>query len=775
MTRPSKRLVLILSLSLLLQLFAPAYTAHLSKKKVTHSKKSHDDDDQDENQEPVWGSFRVRDHFGANLDTLGIISGPGIISEPGIISGPVHYRTPARRDQNAARRGIVSLIGTYLLKSVNFLAKVTTKLTAAVELSLTITQAIKGCGAFFPSLDENWKKYEQLDAEFRTISADIDAQNNQGNQSSQPVSQSASQPVSQSASQPVSQSASQPVSQSASQPVSQSSQPVSQSASQPVSQSASQPVSQSASQPVSQSASQPVSQSASQPVSQSASQPVSQSASQPVSQSASQPVSQSASQPVSQSASQPVSQSASQPVSQSASQPVSQSASQPVSQSASQPVSQSASQPVSQSASQPVSQSASQPVSQSASQPVSQSASQPVSQSASQPVSQSASQPVSQSASQPVSQSASQPVSQSASQPVSQSASQPVSQSASQPVSQSASQPVSQSASQPVSQSASQPVSQSASQPVSQSASQSVSQSATTIRQIYANSSFYEYRNTRDKMQSIADEQERVFKSLGPNVLIALQNASFEIEAYIDGKDIDADIDNNKLTLSDLQRNLNAVLHRVPLTLGCHRIIGRLELVTRGRFTIVQGRGRQRQKCWLCVFACLATRAVHLELAWVFSDIDSFLNALTRFISPRGVPKEMVGDNGTNFVGAVNQLKQLVNQLDKDKVQQVTANKDVNWKFNPRGAPHFGGIYEIMIMVKAAKKAMYAEIGNSNVNDEELITIYLLIFVIHDHSRINRRIPEMMSRLHQTTSFMDRLYYSSSQRSTAKLQICKSA
>ncbi|KAK3739391.1 hypothetical protein QZH41_018440, partial [Actinostola sp. cb2023] len=86
---------------------------------------------------------------------------------------------PARRDQNAARRGMGSLIGTYLLKPINFVAKITTKLTAVVELSLTITQAIKGCVALFPSLGENWKTFKKLDAEFRTISADIDAKNNQ--------------------------------------------------------------------------------------------------------------------------------------------------------------------------------------------------------------------------------------------------------------------------------------------------------------------------------------------------------------------------------------------------------------------------------------------------------------------------------------------------------------------------------------------------------------------------------------------------------------------
>ena len=133
-----------------------------------------------------------------------------------------------------------------------------------------------------------------------------------------------------------------------------------------------------------------------------------------------------------------------------------------------------------------------------------------------------------------------------------------------------------------------------------------------------------------------------------------------------------------------------------------------------GLFTTVQGRGRRR---WLCLFTCLTTRAVHLEVAWEL-DTDSFLNAFTRFTSRRGVPKEIISDNGTNFVGAVNELKDLVAQLDREKIQRVTAHNGAKWSFNLPGGPHFGGIFEIM--VKAAKKAIYAVLNNCDVTDEEL-------------------------------------------------------
>ena len=137
-------------------------------------------------------------------------------------------------------------------------------------------------------------------------------------------------------------------------------------------------------------------------------------------------------------------------------------------------------------------------------------------------------------------------------------------------------------------------------------------------------------------------------------------------------------------------------------------------------FITIQGRGRQRLKRWLCAFTCLSTRAGHLEVAWGL-DTDSFLNAFTRFTSRRGVPKETISDNGTNFFGAVNELKELVGQLDKDKIQGTTPQKGVKWTFNPPGAPHFGGAHEVTM--KAPKKAIYVVLSSSDVTDEELITL----------------------------------------------------
>ena len=81
-------------------------------------------------------------------------------------------------------------------------------------------------------------------------------------------------------------------------------------------------------------------------------------------------------------------------------------------------------------------------------------------------------------------------------------------------------------------------------------------------------------------------------------------------------------------------------------------------------FTMVQGRGLHLQKSWLCLFICLSTLAVHLEIAFGL-DTDSVLNAFTRKTSWRGVPKEMISDCGTNFVGSWTRTKSSRTQLIK--------------------------------------------------------------------------------------------------------------
>ena len=139
-----------------------------------------------------------------------------------------------------------------------------------------------------------------------------------------------------------------------------------------------------------------------------------------------------------------------------------------------------------------------------------------------------------------------------------------------------------------------------------------------------------------------------------------------------------------------------------------------------GPFVTKQGRGRTRAKRYLCLLTCLTTRAVHLEMSYSL-DTSSFINAFYRMTSRRGTPRYVICDNGTNFTGAERELRELVETLNKEKIiQETTKFQPVEWDFNPPHAPHFGGVFEAL--VKSAKKAIRAILGDADVWDEELHT-----------------------------------------------------
>ncbi|XP_008183407.1 uncharacterized protein LOC103309543 [Acyrthosiphon pisum] len=107
-------------------------------------------------------------------------------------------------------------------------------------------------------------------------------------------------------------------------------------------------------------------------------------------------------------------------------------------------------------------------------------------------------------------------------------------------------------------------------------------------------------------------------------------------------------------------------------------------------------------KCYIAVFVCFVTRAVHLELVNGLTS-DAFLAALTRFMARRGHCSHIYSDNGTNFVGS---NKVLYSYFKKTKgqrtVEEELSHHHVQWHFIPPSAPHFGGLWEAA--VKSTKK-----------------------------------------------------------------------
>lgn len=130
-------------------------------------------------------------------------------------------------------------------------------------------------------------------------------------------------------------------------------------------------------------------------------------------------------------------------------------------------------------------------------------------------------------------------------------------------------------------------------------------------------------------------------------------------------------------------------------------------------------------KVYLCIFVCMVTKAVHLE---VVTDLttDGFIAALTRFVSRRGLCSDLYSDCGTNFTGADATLRRLIDtQVNSTSAQEVihrfTTPRGISFHFNPPAAPHQGGLWESA--VKSAKYHLKRVMGDTVLTLPEFITL----------------------------------------------------
>ncbi|CAH8818888.1 unnamed protein product [Schistosoma curassoni] len=133
-------------------------------------------------------------------------------------------------------------------------------------------------------------------------------------------------------------------------------------------------------------------------------------------------------------------------------------------------------------------------------------------------------------------------------------------------------------------------------------------------------------------------------------------------------------------------------------------------------------RGRSLEKRYGCVFTCLQTRAVHIEMTHSLNT-DSFIMALLRFIGRRGKPAEIYSDNGSNFVGAVSELRRFVQQLNQQKIDKELSARQIQWHFNPPSSSHRGGVWERMI--RSIRRLLLLITREQTLTDETLNT-YLI-------------------------------------------------
>ena len=128
---------------------------------------------------------------------------------------------------------------------------------------------------------------------------------------------------------------------------------------------------------------------------------------------------------------------------------------------------------------------------------------------------------------------------------------------------------------------------------------------------------------------------------------------------------------------------------------------------------------------FICVFVCLATKAIHLEVTSEQST-GAFEEALHRFVARRGCPQHLYSDNGGGFVGARNKYNRLQailkDQQGEDDIRHFLATQhNISWHNIPAYSPHMGGLWEAA--VKSMKMHLRRVMGVRRFTFEQLTTI----------------------------------------------------
>ncbi|XP_038116969.1 uncharacterized protein LOC119769139 [Culex quinquefasciatus] len=111
-------------------------------------------------------------------------------------------------------------------------------------------------------------------------------------------------------------------------------------------------------------------------------------------------------------------------------------------------------------------------------------------------------------------------------------------------------------------------------------------------------------------------------------------------------------------------------------------------------------------KCFVAIFVCLVTKAVHMEVVADLST-QAFLAAFKRFVATRGKPQLVMCDNATIFYA------------EEDGIE---------FKFIPPRSPNFGGLWEVA--VKSFKAHFRKTIGSRTLTYDELHTVVQQIAAI---------------------------------------------
>ncbi|KAL0870615.1 hypothetical protein ABMA27_005575 [Loxostege sticticalis] len=147
-----------------------------------------------------------------------------------------------------------------------------------------------------------------------------------------------------------------------------------------------------------------------------------------------------------------------------------------------------------------------------------------------------------------------------------------------------------------------------------------------------------------------------------------------------------------------------------------------------------RGRGHKSYKGYICLFVCMATKAVHVEAVSELTA-QGFLQAFKRFVARRGHCEDIWSDNGTNFIGAAGEIQKLFTD-EKDsllpEIAEQLATNNTTWHFIPPHAPNFG----LNISICPWRVVDVRSVNNSYVKSVNLFTSNNYINIVYSVSKM---------------------------------------
>lgn len=99
---------------------------------------------------------------------------------------------------------------------------------------------------------------------------------------------------------------------------------------------------------------------------------------------------------------------------------------------------------------------------------------------------------------------------------------------------------------------------------------------------------------------------------------------------------------------------------------------------------------------YVCVFICMSTRAIHLEVVEGLTT-EAFIDAYQKFAARRSHPRKIISDNAKTFVSAKRQLNEMLEIWKKCSRLSAFTSRGIDWQFIMPRSPSQGGSHEAAV------------------------------------------------------------------------------